>query len=104
MLCLPEVWAAGRGGVWAALLQFIPLLFLMPACGFVGDAAQWLRRLIRQINSAKNDQKKKSILVFFFLSDWYLAPSTIWLHKYYHCCSKVVLQLSAVPSGHGRLN
>lgn len=63
-------------------------------------SGDWLDKLT-QLRMTK---KKKSILVFFFLSDCYLAPSTIWLHKYYHCCSKVVLQLSAVPSGHGRLN
>lgn len=103
--CALSAWSVGcwqkRCLGFTLLLQFIPILFLMLALEFVGDAAQWLRRLIRQTNLAK---EKKSILVFFSYQIVSLFHLTTWLHKLEHQCSKVALQLSAAPTGNGRLN
>lgn len=75
MLWLPEVWAVGRRGVWASLLRFIPILFRILAPGFVGDAAQWLGRLIRQSNLAKNvGEKNPSLLFSIRLFPCYISP------------------------------
>lgn len=104
MLCLLEVWAVGRSGVWGSLL----FCSLFPSSSLCSPLDLWV-----MLSSGSGDWldkltwlrmwKIKSILVFFYqIVSLFHLPT--WLHNCYHPCSKVVPRLSAAPSGDGRLN